>query len=383
MNVSTTHFPIHLERALNYWIEWLAQLKWQEMPAFQREQSNLLQLVRYGLTFSTHWNLTGKLLLLILPFAEFGGELPAWSTQLEQANQKITKPPFNHQLQNKLGGCWRWLGEIERAITLHETAIANTNDKLIQAQHRGNLSVAYIYANQLERAQTHAEQALPYLTGEAKAVVLNLLGTVALGQGKYEHAGKLFQQAIQLWQHHPIYQARSQMNLGITYQNMEMYEQALSAYQQASALLIAGISPLDEAMVILNHGTTLSRIGRWVETVTTYQKIDHLFLQRLQNPSLEAGWLTNLGVAFTKLDQIKVAEEYLQEAVDCWRKIGNEIMLGNALGSLGELYLQAEQSNQAQPCFVEAITLLAKHPHHAWAQSLCQKWHPFVEKEGG
>jgi tetratricopeptide (TPR) repeat protein len=204
------------------------------------------------------------------------------------------------------------------------------------------------------------------------AATLDILGLVAHGRGDYILAEARLSQSLNSWRqlNQPTELARALTNQAVTLQTQSKFEAALAHYQEAAAVLEPTASNLEKASVQNSLGTLHFTLGHLAEAEAAFRRANSSALQQSANPHLQAQVGQNLGNVLLEQGQLEGAEAYLSEAIVLWRQTEDEVMLATTLGNLAETWLKQGQPQAAVPLYDEAIALLARYPHDAWAVQL-------------
>jgi tetratricopeptide (TPR) repeat protein len=206
----------------------------------------------------------------------------------------------------------------------------------------------------------------------ARAEAFNTLGSIALSQGHYQEAARLFHRTKALW-----LVVGNQDRYVDSLNNLAVSQSFFGKDSQAvleEALAAAADNPRLAARVCLNMGWILERQGRLEEAIG--------WLERAAKCAKEAGILVteatiwnNLGVIYHQQHQISKAQEMYHQALKIAQTIGDKRMVGMALANLAEL-------REDKEAWEEALSLLEASGYALEAQAYRQDLpasHPFKQ----
>lgn len=191
------------------------------------------------------------------------------------------------------------------------------NDRKGMAASYNNLGVAYKNQGALDKALQYYITSLKIYESlqnkEGIATTKNNIATIYSIKGDFGQAMKYLEESyaqfVQLKDEARI--VGSLNNLGNLHVDLQLYEKAMryfsEAYQLSTKLGHAFSDPMD------NMGNVYFRQGNYQRAIEHYQKA--LEIERTSNNRLGMlNTLTNIGIAYTKAQQPKPAQQYLTEA---------------------------------------------------------------------
>jgi tetratricopeptide (TPR) repeat protein len=135
-------------------------------------------------------------------------------------------------------------------------------------------------------------------------------------------------------------------NLGIAYQSLGQYPQAIEYHQQWLAIAQEIGDREGEASALDNLGTVYNLLGQYPQAIEYHQQ-SLAIAREIGDREGEANSLGNLGLAYYSLDQYPQAIEYHQQQLAIAREIGDRKGEASALDNLGTAYKSLGQYPQA------------------------------------
>jgi tetratricopeptide (TPR) repeat protein len=226
---------------------------------------------------------------------------------------------------NRLGNCYYFLGEYEKAIAFYQRCqdiSEELGDQRGVASSLGNLGNCYQYLGQYEKAIAHHQQYhdISEEIGFRQGVAISLgnLGNCYKDLGRYEKAISYHQQHYDISEEIGDRQgvARSLGNLGVCYEDLEQYEKAIAHHQQ--------------------HHDISEEIGD------------------RQGVAIS---LNNIGEVLIKLEQYNEAESKIQESLVISQEINYRYIIAYSFKALAEIAHQTNQPQRALTHCQAALTL--------------------------
>ncbi|MDM8569297.1 tetratricopeptide repeat protein, partial [Thiotrichales bacterium HSG1] len=150
------------------------------------------------------------------------------------------------------------------------------------------------------------------------------LGAVSYSTGKYQAALQYFQQAVFIDQelNDKNGQSADHHYLGLIYYKLQDYKAALQHYQLALTL---------QAKINISQDSTLSSIGMVYDSIGAYQQAIKYYKQVSAPPDTigDASKLSNLGVAYKNLSDYPTALNYFKKALKIAKRLGYKTIIAN------------------------------------------------------
>jgi len=169
----------------------------------------------------------------------------------------------------------------------------------------------------------------------AEGESLNNKGTALIGLKRYDEALTAYEEAAAIVREAGDHQAQGELaaNLGVALSGLRRYEEALTAYQAASAIFREARDRHGEGTALNNIGTVRHALGQYDEARAAYQEAVAVFRQTGDRHSLATA-LGNLANVFRSLGRSDEAAETYQEAARFFGETGDDSSELAALGSV-------------------------------------------------
>ena len=381
-NQPDSEFIKSILASLKYWQQQTQNLQPDQVKKLDTKRRNLHTAVEFGLGQPETWEDTARVLLQAFNFAEWRGYRQEWVATLQQALAKAPEKEtvLYGRLQNELGQLYRLSHKFPQALAQHQQALALSErlaDQELKAITYQNLCEAHLRSNQYLAAEKYgllALQTVQTLSGQERlqAFVLISLGGVAHFKGDLTTAETYLRQAVTLRRglNDPVYLARSLNDLANSLIAQNKFQEGQQAFEEALAELEPTTNVIDKARIWLNLGVLFYRQERWAEAEKSFVKIDQLALQVQNDFALLGSVRNNLGNVYLKQQLYAEASRSLEQAIDVWRTLENELELANSLGTLAEVQVERGQAREARTLYQESLALLSSYPDSAWGQKL-------------
>lgn len=374
-------FRAQIGRALRYWLARTTDFDEAELPQLARERDNIVQAVRYGSALAEWMGDSAELAHRFFPVVERQADFAAWRGVLEQLVRRLPPGAARVRLANHIALLHRLDGRPTTAVAHHQAVLADADAHGLAADAATityNLGYDYWEINDYRQAWAHAERAaargaaVPDLPPHFHASVALLKGLVYLHTGRGAQALPLFETAAEQWEAigRWTYAARAVINMAQAAEATGDLAHGLALYERAEALLERANNRLDRQLVVINRGTNYSRQEKWEKALEAYLAADFDFLRRIGHRRYLAMLATNIGDVALRLGDWDSAESQLHEALRLWRSLEDDVMLANAVGTLGELHLAKRETDRAAHHLDEALALLSRYPDNAWGREL-------------
>lgn len=385
----SSQFKRRVIQNVRYWHHKTTTLSDSTLSQLDRERLNLYRAVHYGLHLEETALETAELVVQLFDLPERRGYWGEWISILKKAIAAIEAQDTDQQvlkikLLNQLGFLHRLNRNLDAAISLHLEAIDQAEH--VDSQELSNayfyLGNAYYDKRQYELARHVGQKALEVVSesgwtpaNKREAAVFNLLGLIAHAQGHYKKAKQLYRQSITGWQgtDETTYLARTWNNLGLSSLELMEYVEALQCFSQASDLLATTASILDKVKSELFQGVVFFQQKEWTLAKEAFQSANKPFLWQSGDLYHQALLMNNLGNVYLMLQNFDSAEACLGQSIALWRKLNDELMLGNTIGALADVQKERKQIKEALATYEDAIEQLAKFPQDAWAVKRAQE----------
>jgi len=243
----------------------------------------------------------------------------------ENLQGKLDDPDFKSTSLGNLGTAYRNIGQVQRAISCYEQAVAMSRErKNRQAEGAwlGGLGLCYSNLGQTSRAIEYHEQALA------------ISREIGDRPGEGRHLG----------------------NLGLCYSALGQTSRAIEYHEQALAISREIGDRRGEGNDLGNLGNCYSALGQTSRAIEYHEQA--LAISReIGDRRGEGTRLGNLGSRYSALGQTSRAIEYHEQALAISREIGDRRGEGRHLGNLGSCYSALGQTNRAIEYHEQALVI--------------------------
>lgn len=328
-----------------------------------------LLILDFALDLAEAWPNTRELLLQMAPKMEQAGFRDEWIPYLEQGiyqSQQLGDLAAEAELQLQLGILYQLRSKYEEARIQLESSIqgfewlhAHRN----QAQALNRLAQVAQRQRQFKEVASLVEVALRLLAehDSERAYSYFVLALVALDKRTWPEAIECCKQAYRLWkkENNQRMMGRSLTILGAALQSMKKYDQAISVYKRAIALLGEVQDSVHKAMAQMNLGNVYLSREQADVALEFYISAQRIF-QQVQDQLHLAHVNHNIGLSYRQLQQWAKAEKAYLSAINYWQQLGNIERLVNSLDGLGLVYLGEGQLENAQAIFRKGLNQLTR-----------------------
>jgi len=312
-------------------------------------------------------------------------EAMALSESLLEASPANSGPAS--KAMSRLGSFYRVLGNIPKAIDIHENSLA-INRKLGRlegrADHLGNLGLCYETLGDIPKAidfherSLCIEQKLGRLEGQARQ--LGNLGLCYKTRGDIAKAIDFHECSLGIEQKLGRLEGQANQlgNLGVCYQELWDIPKAIRFHERSLAIAEKLGRLEGQADQLGNLGACYQKLGDIPKAIDFYERslaID----EKLGHREGQAIQLGNLGVYYEMLGDISKAIDFHERSLAIAEKLGRLEGQANTLGNLGFIAAEHGTSEQARGYLSRALGLFLRmglseeHPDVAMAAQALAK----------
>ena len=264
-----------------------------------------------------------------------------------------------------LGNCYYVLGQYEKAIAFYQQyhdISEEIGDRRGVASSLGNLGLCYENLGQYEKAIAHHQQShdIDEEMGNRQGVANYLcgLGNCYKNLGQYEKAIALYQQFHDISEEIGFRQgvANSLCGLGNCYKDLGQYEKAIALYQQFHDISEEIGDRRGVAMSLGSLGSCYYYLGQY-EKAIAYHKQSLEIKEEIGDRRGVAISLGNLGGCYDDLGQYEKAIAYHQQHHDISEEIGFREGVAISLHNMGEVFLKLENYSEAETKIQESLVI--------------------------
>ncbi len=246
-------------------------------------------------------------------------------------------------------------GHYRLMIELHETLQGKLTDSNLKSGSVGNLGSAYKNIGQVQRAISCHEQALALSRQrkdrQAEGVWLGNLGNCYADLGQTARAIEYHEQVLAIAREigDRSGEGAELGNLGSCYSDLGQATRAIEYHEQALAIAreIGGRS--GEGIQLGNLGNCYADLGQTASAIEYYEQALTI-AREIGDRRGEGIQLGNLGNCYADLGQTTRATEYYEQALTISREIGDRAGEGIRLGNLADVLID-------ERCYMEAMEL--------------------------
>lgn len=224
------------------------------------------------------------------------------------------------------------------------------DDKKGMAASYNNLGVAYKNQGVLDKALQYYINSLTLYeelgNKEGIATTKNNIATIFSLKGDFDEARKNLEESYAIFTElgDKTRIIGSLNNLGTLYSDLQMYDKASELFEQAYTLSAELGQPISDPLN--NMGNVYFRQGDFERAIEHYSKA--LAIQRSNNDKLGVlNTVTNIGIAYTKANQPKQAQQFLKEAEQMTKELEAFTYLPSILKNSAENQFRLGAANQA------------------------------------
>ncbi|MBK9249547.1 MAG: tetratricopeptide repeat protein [Ignavibacteria bacterium] len=277
---------------------------------------------------------------------------------LAKANECINTGNFDEAetLANEL------LAELEKISESGDTVIAKQRDT-IHCEALITLSIAKWRRGDFHTALTHARAALDfaeekYLPDETNAKALGTIGIVYQYLSEYPQALTYYQKALAIYEEigNKKGTGGTMVNIGIVYGALGQNAIALEYYEKALPIFDEIGEKLFKANALTSIGDVYQNLLDSPQALTYFQKALAIY----EEIGIKHGIATNLGnigIVFANLSDYPQALTYFQKALAIYEEIGSKNGIASNLGNIGIVFANLSDYPQALTYLQKALAI--------------------------
>ena len=375
-------YKSQVQASLHYWQRKTKAFSHQDLPWLDERFANLRNSVEEGLKYDELWQDTAVVITQVFRFIEWRGYWLIWIPVLEKAVQRKEYLKSNDfvKLNIQLAEFYRLKRDFIASERYYQFVFKQAEmlqDDELLARSYSIRSQIHLAQNQLLEAERFALLALTHSDRlaeheEVKCFILQTLGSIKRVMGESTAALSYTERAVAIRRelNEPIFLADTLNELARVYDGLGQFEMAHESIDEALTIINQTDHKYMKSLFLMNKGVFYYRQNYLEKAEEIFAQIDFFALKR-QGRMVQCGLaMQNLGNVLFDQDKILEAEPYIQEAVQIFRSINDEIELANSLGTLAQILLAQDRQNESIQYFEEALTLLKKYPENAWARKL-------------
>jgi tetratricopeptide (TPR) repeat protein len=371
---------------MTYWRRRVNDLDEDDSRAFAGEEQNLFRAVKFGLELPQTWQDTAELIVdcwNLVKDHSFGTE---WIPVLEAvvAGSDENNLDLKAQALDQLGILYRRNRQFNAALVAHEQEEQigrELGDEFRLAQAAMRFGETYWRLRQNDKAASCTMTALKILLDlkadpNLVATCYHILGTINQNRGDLDESEKQLRRALDLRREHgeTLHVARTLMNLGMTLDSADRFEEAITCYEEAKDLFNTINNEFEVARVEHCLGTLHYYQGNLDDAEAAFRRADSPYMRKQGRPYDRALTKMNLANVLLAQGRINEAEKYWQACIQEWRLVDSRLMLANSLSGLAETYVEQGKFEEVIPLYEEALAIVIQHPDDIFAQRLRKRF---------
>jgi tetratricopeptide (TPR) repeat protein len=198
-----------------------------------------------------------------------------------------------------------------------------------------------------------------------RAATLRSLGDIYRATGPFEHAVRLYEEALDITQEtgNRLWERATILgNLGRAYSALGQIEKAIERYEEALVIFRKTGNRRQEGIQLSYLGNAYRTLGQ-VEQAIGYYEQSLSIARKIGDRRGEGDYLTSLGSTYHSQGQFEQAIKLYQTSLVIAREIGNRGGEGFNLVSLGSIYRDLGQFEQSIKFYEEALAIARETGH--------------------
>jgi tetratricopeptide (TPR) repeat protein len=336
------------------------------LPAEQREQS--LYTLEFAMGLPEAWPEARDLLITLGPRLDRAGMRQDAAQFLQRAIEQCEAKgdiAGRAEFEVQLGMLRLAAGHMEEARALVKASAARfaaVGDRHNEARALNNWAYIDFLQQRTDSAALLVHQAMSLAPPEDSETTFSqfVLACLAMEQRDWAAALAYCQQALAGWRRHndPVMVARSLSNLGAAQRGLGLFDEAISSFSHAIALMEELDDPVNRAITRLNLGNLYWAQGQPQQALALFLQAEPVFRQTQDDLRL-ARVNNSMGVVYRQLGEVELAQAALAASIELSRQIGDHRLAANALDTMGELHMQQGEPAAALTWHEEALAELA------------------------
>lgn len=342
----------------------LAEVSKDDTLLEEEVRSKALAALEFALESSEMQSLAGGLLLAMAPKMERAGFREEWMTYLEkgiESCKNVKDVKTEAELLYQIGFLCQLRAKYEESKNYLERSISLFTDlALPQRQAQALFRLAFV--NRLQRdyksAQYHIARgfAVTDKSDPACAYGYYLRGLLAYDDNDYETAIAEYQHSLRLYQQLGDKQMIAQRlgNIGSAYSEWRKFPEAISYYNQSIEMFEAQQDMTRAAVMKMNVGNVYLLCNEPQTALNFYEVAEPVFRKTGEELHLALVHL-NYGIGYRLLRDWHKSEQYLLNAIEHWKLMGDTQALVNTIDELAILYKVQGNIIKSELCLNEAL----------------------------
>jgi predicted ATPase/Tfp pilus assembly protein PilF len=225
-------------------------------------------------------------------------------------------------------------------------------------QYFPSLARFYYFRGRFEEGNQELSLAEPVsIPGIDTALLLARRATLCLSDGDFPQARDLCRRALAMLRDVAPDSGEAGIalaQLGHVALLQGWYRAAMRIFDRALRLLLAPKVRVDRASCLINLGTGFVRAGRYVDGERTFEEARRVF-HDIADARSEAIVLTNLAVLLTEQARYEEARQLRQQALHIAKSLSDEYLVAACLLNLGESSIQLGENDQGRSLITQSL----------------------------
>ncbi|MEM9773861.1 MAG: tetratricopeptide repeat protein [Chloroflexota bacterium] len=332
-----------------------------------KDLNSIVEILDLGLYWDETLEASVEMLRIVWQVLQRYGYFDVLEPQLIKAigflDSHKANPVITVKLNNRLGEIHRETGRLDDAEKLYnqslQKAISLENDSLI-AQTKWGLAENLINQNKLDAAETLLKDAYSTLSNQSDerswlVAVTNSLGRIYLKQRNFALANKTFDTILQYSNIHDVDRGRILRNKSEAALGFEDFEQAEEALTQSISYLVG--RSIEQAGALCDLANLNIHQHNFQQAIKLLEQAEKLVPKIDGNISLLSLIIHRAGYANLRMGNHQQAEAHMLQAIILLEKRQPGWPLAEALGILGETYLNSQQYASAISIYERTLKL--------------------------
>lgn len=266
-----------------------------------------------------------------------------------------------------IGSAWSDLGEKQRALELNEEALQvwrKIGDKYGESATLNNIALVWADLGEYGRAIKNFEMALMTLQESSekhwiRAVYLNNLGSIYSDVGQNRKALTFYEQALSLHRQEGNTEDAATVlgNIGALWSELGEKKRALDLFQQSLELARKANDVYCEARMLINIGEAWLSLGESRKALNLFEEALPL-IRRIEYGQLEAVTLSLMGNCLSVIGEKQKALDFHEQSLQLMHAISDTRGAARTLASMGGAYSDLGDQARALECLEQSLILL-------------------------
>lgn len=335
------------------------------------EYSKALASYQSALSSFNSFNDTTNILITLRNISLVYRDMGKHNESLDALNSSLTIALQGNR-HNELGHIHNLIGSLYARMGKNSEALESYNLSLAIREKYQYLSSYASTLENISRIQRKFDQYTEALNNLQKTVNIrkelndarllastyNEIGTLYAQQGMLADALKNYLNSLKIRQEENLTtdMSRSLVNIGITYRQLKSHQNALKYFNQALSITSDELDPIGKSYIYIHLGNTYMDLKNPAEAIINYAEALE-FRKKVGNELLISQAMRNLAVAYAENNQFVKANSMFGSALEIAQHKNDEKTQADIFNELGNLSLKEEKLKQAIDYFEKASAI--------------------------